>query len=184
MSSAVALLPEEPAGRVSTVSAGAALFEAVLSPDPDIGLDGDGLLLTIPDEPPPGVRVLSTCRTADPASLTQRLSCEVRSPSPSALAFALERLLRSVTARAALANAVLETQAFRLAVPAVYPAQLVESLARDLWDAGFPVSFGPSWTPAPGASVAVGAAGLEGEMEAFLRDHPAWQGASRVPSRS
>lgn len=69
---------------------------------------------------------------------------------------------------------MLETRAVRLAEPSVAPAALVEKLARQLWGAGFTVSFGPSWTPIPGADVSVGTRGLEDAFEAFLRERPAW----------
>jgi hypothetical protein len=69
---------------------------------------------------------------------------------------------------------VLETRAVRLTDPTVTPAALVEVLARQLWDAGFPVSFGPSWIPAPDADISVGTRGLEEAFEAFLLTHTVW----------
>lgn len=99
----------------------------------------------------------------------------MRALDSATLAAALGGLLRSVAVHAALADAVLEARVLHLAKPVAPPAPLVEDLARDLWDAGFPVRFGPSWTPTPGASAAVGIGGLEGEMEALLAGHPAWR---------
>ena len=105
----------------------------------------------------------------------RRISCEIRALRAGDLAAALDEVLRAVVALATLAEAVLEACAVCLAEPATPRAPLVQGLARDLWSAGLPVSFGPSWTPAPGADIAVGARGLEVELEHFLREHPAWQ---------
>lgn len=172
---AVTLLSGEPAGRISTTSAGVAFFEATLSPRP-----GDAAPRPEPGEPPPGARFLFPAWEVEPASSARRFSCEVRALRAAALTAALDGLLRAVTAHAALADAAVEARAVRLAEPAAHPAPLVEVLARDLWDAGFPVTFGPSWTPAPGACAAVGIGGLE-EVEAFLREHPAWRVVGHVP---
>ena len=108
-------------------------------------------------------------------SAIRRVSCEVRAFYAEQLTGALDVLLRCVTTHAALSEAVLETRAVRLADPAVTSATLVEALARQLWDAGLPVSFGPSWKPAPDADVAVGARGFEEAFEAFLLAYPAWK---------
>ncbi|CAA9421736.1 MAG: hypothetical protein AVDCRST_MAG78-1089 [uncultured Rubrobacteraceae bacterium] len=86
--------------------------------------------------------------------------------------------MRSVTAHAALAEAVLETRVVRLANPLATPAPLVEKLARQLSGAGLHASVGPSWTPAPGADASVGTRGLEGFFEAFLGAHSEWRPAS------
>ena len=172
MYSAVALLPEEPAGKIPTVSAGVAHVEAGLS-----CRHGD-TPPTVPQlpEPPPGV-VFVPAWEGDPASATYRFSCEVRALRAAALAAALEGILRAVTAHAALADAVLEARAIRSVEPVVYPAPLVERLARDLWEAGFRVSFGPSWVPNLDGGLAVGSGGSEGEIECYLCDHPVWRAA-------
>ena len=91
------------------------------------------------------------------------------------LALALEGLLRDTAARAALADAVFEARVVRLAEPVAHPAPVVQALARDLWDAGFPVSFGPSWAPAADVGAAVGVGGFEKEIRAFLDGHPGWR---------
>jgi hypothetical protein len=83
--------------------------------------------------------------------------------------------LRSVTAHAALTEAVLETRAVRLADPSETPASLVKELAQRMSDAGLRATLGPSWTPAPDADVSIGTRGLEETFEAFLQAHPAWQ---------
>ncbi len=167
----LALLSEEPAGRISTRNAGAISFEAKLSWRP-----GDGILSgPILDEPTPGTRFYSLVQADDITSTTRQVSCEVRALHAEELTAALDSALRSVTVHAALSEAMLETRAVRLANPTVAPATLVEVLARQLWGAGFPVSFGPSWTPAPDADVSVGTRGLEGAFEAFLLTHSAWR---------
>ncbi len=91
----------------------------------------------------------------------------------SELASTLEAVLRSLTAVAALTEAVLEVGAVRTVAPRVSAAPAVEELARELWAAGFGVRFGPSWTPAPEADVSVGVGG-DACLQDFLRSHPAW----------
>lgn len=169
----VALVPEEPAGKILTTSAGVARVEATLSCRP-----GDAPP-TVPRllEPPPGAAFYPEWE-GDPTSTTCRFYCEVRALRAAALAAALEGILRAVTAYAALADAVLEVRAVRFVEPVVYPAPLVERLARDLWDAGLPVSFGSSWVPVSEGGLAVGGGGSGGEIEGFLRDHPAWRAAA------
>ncbi len=85
----------------------------------------------------------------------------------------LEVVLRTLTAVAALTEAVLEVGAVRTVAPRVSSASALEELARDIWAAGFGVRFGPLWTPAPAADVCVGVGGGAGLHE-FLRSHPAW----------
>ena len=166
----LALLSEEPAGRISTRNAGAVSFEATLFWRPDDGIPAGFVL----DGSMSGAKVYSLVQTDDPASTTRQVSCEIRALHAEKLAAALDAALRSVAARAALDEAVLETRAVRLADPTVTPAALVEVLARQLWDAGFPVSFGPSWIPAPDADISVGTRGLEEAFEAFLLTHTVW----------
>jgi hypothetical protein len=111
----------------------------------------------------------------DTAAATRHVSCEIRALHAGQLTDALDGALRSVTAHATLTEAVLETRAVRLADPTAPSAALVEELARQLWSAEIPVSFGPSWTPTPGADVSVGSRGLEEALDAFLLAHPAWR---------
>jgi hypothetical protein len=171
----LALLSEEPAGRISTSNAGAVTFEAALSWNPDDGIPTEPIL----GKPTPGARFYSLVQTEDPISATRRVSCEIRALRAERLTGALDDVLCSVTAHAALTEAVLETRAVRLAGPTVASAALVEELARQLWDEGFSVSFGPSWTPAPGADVSVGIEGMESAFGAFLRTHPVWRTSPR-----
>jgi hypothetical protein len=166
----LALLPEEPAGRISTGSAGAISFWAALSRRPDEERRGVPVL----GDPPPGARFYSLARTRDAASGNTEISCEIRALHVGQLTGALEAVLRSVAAHAALTEAVLETRAVRLANPSA-PSPLVETLARQLSDAGLRPSFGPSWTPAPGADLSVGTRGLEDVFETVLATHPTWR---------
>ena len=103
---------------------------------------------------------------------TRRLLGEIRAFSRPELGSALEAVLRSVTAAAGLTEAMLEVGAVRAVPPRVASPRAVEMLARDLWNAGFAVRFGPTWAPAPEADVYVGSGGGLGE---FLRSHPSWR---------
>lgn len=124
-------------------------------------------------DPVPGARYYSLARDYDPASATCRISCEIRALHGEQLTYALDAALRSVTAHAALTEAVLEIQAIRLAEPSVTPPKLVKKVARHLSEHGLRPSFGPSWTPAPGAGASVGARGLEEALKEIFRAHPA-----------
>jgi hypothetical protein len=165
------LLSEEPAGRISTRNAGAISFEATLKWQLDDGITAE-LDLDVPSH---GTRFYSLVQVEDAVSAIRRVSCEVRAFYAEQLTGALDVLLRYITTHAALSEAVLETRAVRLADPTVTSATLVEALARQLWDAGLPVSFGPSWKPAPDVDVSVGTRGFEEAFEAFLLARPAWK---------
>ena len=110
--------------------------------------------------------------TGDPQTDTRRLAGETRAFSTLELASALEAALRSVTVVAGLTEAMLEVGVVRIAPPRVASPRAVEELARDLWSAGFPVRFGPSWVPAPEADVYAGSG--DGGLQEFLRSHPSW----------
>jgi hypothetical protein len=167
----LALLSEEPAGRISTRNAGAISFKATLS-----WRSGDevptGLILGVPV---PGASFFSLVETDDVASVTRHIFCEVRALYNEHLINALDAALRSVTTQAAFTDAVLETRAVRLADPSVPSAALVEELACQLWEARLPVSFGPSWTPVFDADISVGVRGLEEAFEAFLGRRLVWR---------
>lgn len=167
----LALLPGEPAGRIPTVSAGAVSISATLHAGTGEPMPSGPVL----GEPcPPGAKLFFLEQSRGPSEVC-RVSCEVRALRPGPLVGAVDAVLRSVADYAALAGAVLEIRLVRLADPAIPPAALVEGLARQLWEAGLRVSFGPSWTPAAGADVSVGTGGSEATFEDFLRDHPAWR---------
>ncbi len=167
----LALLSGEPAGRIPTRSAGAVFFEATLTMRPGDELPSGPIL----GEPTPGARFYYLARTNDPASGVHRISCEIRALHHDPLTAALNTVLRSVTARAALAEAVLETRALRLAGPSVTPDYLVEKLRRQLLQYGLRPTFGPSWAPVAGADVSVGTRGREEELQAFLHSYPGWK---------
>ena len=109
----LALLPEERAGRISTSNAGAISFHATLSWPPGEEMP----VWSIFDEPTPGVRFYSLVQTDNLESATREISCEIRALHPAELTGALDAVLRSVTAHAALSEAVLTTRAVRLAQP-------------------------------------------------------------------
>lgn len=163
---AVALLPDEAAGKIATVSAGAAVFEAVFVPRP-----GDGLCdVQFVHGPSQAVRFVARTVEVDPVSLDVSIRLEIRALRRDHLSKALENLLREAANFAALADAIFEARVHHLADPAVHPAPLVQALALDLRDAGIPVNFGRSWTPVAGAPVAVGVGGMEVEVEAFFEE--------------
>jgi hypothetical protein len=92
---------------------------------------------------------------------------------------AVDSVLRSLVAHAALTEAVLESHTVRLADPTATSSPLVETLARQLSDAGLRTSFGFSWTPAPNADLSVGIRGLEAAFESFVAANPVWRRSSR-----
>ena len=109
--------------------------------------------------------------TDGPEATARRLAGQIRAFTPAELASALEAALRTVTTVAALTDAMLEVGAVRTLPPGVASPRALEKLAIDLWGAGFRVRFGSSWTPTPGADVCVGTGG---DLQEFLRAHPAW----------
>jgi hypothetical protein len=165
------LLSAERAGRISTRNAGAISFEATFKWRPEDGTTS-GLIL---HGPAPGARFYFLARAEDPVAAKIRITCEVRAFYTEQLIATLDDLLRYVTTHAALSDAVLEIRTVRLADPTVTSVKLVEALAWQLWDAGFPVSFGRSWSPAPEADVSVGSGGLEEACEAFFLTHADWK---------
>jgi hypothetical protein len=166
----LALLPEEPAGRISTRNAGAISFRATLSWHPGEGIPAESTL----GEPPSGARFYSLVQNDHLESATREISCEIRALYPEELTGTLDAVLRSVTAHAALVEAVLETRTVRLADPSEVHPRLAEALARQLSDFGLCVSSGPSWVPAPAADISVGTRGFGEVLERFLRSHPDW----------
>jgi hypothetical protein len=164
------LLPEEPAGRISTRNAGAISFRATLKRRPGDGIHSGPLL----GDPSPGARFYSLVRTDDPVLATSQISCEIRALHNAHLTAALDAALRAVTAHAALTEAMLEMCIFRLASPSETPASLVQELAQRISGAGLRVTFGPSWTPTPDADASIGTRGLEDTFETFLQAPPKW----------
>ena len=100
---------------------------------------------------------------------TERLiTGELRALHEPSLTQALDHFLRTVTAKAALTDAVLEVRTFRTVDPKPSDAALVCGVARRLWDAGFRVTFGPSWGPVTGADLALGTGGSDSALEGFV----------------
>ena len=122
-----------------------------------------------------GARFYSLVQTDYLESAIREISCEIRALYSEELTNALDTVLRSVTAHAALSEAVLETRAVRLADPSEAHPALAETLARQLSDFGLHASSGPSWVPAPGADVSVGTQGSKEVLERFLRSHSGWR---------
>ena len=130
---------------------------------------------TIPECPGAGTARISVAETRDPGSTGRRIVGEIRALTQQELGSALDAVLRRVTTVAALTEAVLEVEAVRWATPKAASARALQALARDLWEAGFSVRFGPSWTPAPGADVCVGVSGANRDLRDFLSAHPSWR---------
>lgn len=130
-------------------------------------------------DPPSGARFYSLARASDAGSGNKEISCEIRALYVEQLTGALDTVLRSVAAHAALTEAVLETRAVRVADPSEAPSPLVETLAQQLSDAGMHPSFGSSWTPVSGADLSVGTRGLEDAFETFMNANPVWRRLSR-----
>ena len=166
----LALLPEETAGRISTRNAGAIFFRARLSWHPGEGIPAGSTL----GEPTSGARFYSHVQNDYLESATREISCEIRALCPEELTGALDAVLRSVTAHAALSEAVLETRTVRLANPSEADPRLAEALAWQLSDFGLCVGSGPSWVPAPDADISVGTRGFGEVLERFLRSHHDW----------
>ena len=122
---------------------------------------------------PRGAALCSITQTEGPEAATRCLAGEIRAMHSSELASTLEVVMRALTAIAALTEAVLEVGAVRTVAPRVSAAPALEELARDIWEGGFGVRFGPSWSPAPAADVCVGVGG-DGGLQDFLRSHPTW----------
>ena len=106
---------------------------------------------------------------------------ELRALCEGDLGAALDLLLRAITSKAALTDAVLETRAVRLASPRAAQASLVCEMARELWEAGHRVTFGPSWEAVPDVDLALGAGGSNGDLESVFREKNSWKLTPRQP---
>ncbi len=167
---ALVLPTGELAGTVATRTAGLAEFGATL-------------LWERGEDAPPiptlpaffGGRVrCSVVESEGPGEAQREILGELRGLTQRDLGLALEIVLRSLTVAAAVSEALMETRVIRVLPPRVTPSRTAQALAMDLWEAGFAVRFGPSWTPAPDGTVAVGSRGAEAEMARFLARHPSW----------
>lgn len=171
----VALLDEEPAGKIITRSAGTVELCASLWWRRPEDVPSENLW---PEVSGP-VRTVFAVEEKLPDT-GRSLRVELRALDDGVLGDALNAALRSVTATAALTDAVLETAVVRLAPAHCAAAGLVERMARDLWRAGYRVRFGASWTPVSGAALALGAGDRRAELESFLLERGLWEVASRL----
>ena len=117
----------------------------------------------------------SILETDDPETGRRGILGEILALSERDLGSALEDVLRALTTSAALSDAVLESRATRVTSPASAPATTLRALALDLRDAGFQVTFAPSWTPVPEGAVGLGILGAEQELQSFLEAHMSWR---------
>lgn len=159
-------LTGEPAGTVATRAAGLADFRAVLEWDEAPGFPPS--CLPAPDVPfrHDLVEAPSPCGT--------RLEVRGSIRAMAGLGGAIKEVMRRVAGAAAVSGAVLEMRVLREAPPRLFPPDLVQALATDLWRAGFPVRLAPCWEPVGQAGLALGARGDEEGLRAFLREHPEW----------
>ena len=118
----------------------------------------------------------SLAESEGPEAATRYLSGELKALSQADLGAALEAVLREVTTFATLTEATLEVRAVRSLPPRVASPRALEGLARDLWEAGFPVRFARSWTPAPVAEAYLGL-GVREDLFEFFRWHRSWSPA-------
>jgi hypothetical protein len=161
---------DEPAGTVATRTAGMAELGATFLWDRAEDTPLGPTLPTLLDN----VRC-SVVESDAPGEARRELLGEILALTEHDLGLALDTVLRSLTSAAALSGAVLETRVVRVVRPRAAPSRAVQALALNLWNAGFAVRFGPSWTPAPGLGVAVGFRGAEVELRHFLGAHPSWE---------
>lgn len=163
------LVTADSAGTLVTRTAGLVDFRATL--------DWDGAT----SSPPPCLPVPEPFfrhdleQNLDPTGATLRISGTIRSMSDRGLGAALGLVMRSVGNAAALSGAVLEMRFFREHEPLSAPPGPLQALALDLWRAGFPVRFAPSWTPAGVGPLCLGGHGQEGALREFLRTSPLWE---------
>ncbi len=166
----------DPAGTVATHTAGLLEFSATLSWNTLEDLPQAPTLPALPQR-------CSVFETDDPETGRREVLGEILALSERDLGSALENVLRSLTISAALSDAVLETRASRVTPPASAPATTLQALALDLWDAGFGVSFAPSWTPVPEGAVGLGILGAEQELQSFIEARPSWRAPARLERR-
>lgn len=168
------LLPDEPAGMISTSAAGVVDLHATLTwRSPDHMPSGRVLdILSVSDGE---TFRYALSESADSSQAARCISGEIRALTARELGFALDAALRAISDLSALSEAVLEVSAIRRSWPVATPTRTLEGLARDLLEAGFPVRFGPSWTPAREVDVSLGVRGARRELAEFLQRHPSWR---------
>jgi hypothetical protein len=160
----------DPAGTVATCTAGLLEFSATLSWNKVEDMPQAPTLATMPE-----TARCSFVETDDPETGRCGILGEILALSQRDLGSALQNVLRSLTASAALSDAVLETRVARVTPPASAPATTLQALALDLRDAGFEVRFAPSWTPVPQGAIGLGILGAEQELQNFIEAHHSWR---------
>ena len=160
----------DPAGTIATRSAGLIEFSAILL---------WGSAEDMPEVPtlrnlPTGARC-SVVETDDAGKNRREILGEILALSEADLGSALETILRILTTAAALSDAVLETRAARVAPARPCPPAALQTLALDVREAGFPVSFAPTWTPLEEGEIGLGIGGAEQDLRSFLDNHHAYR---------
>lgn len=157
-----------PSGTIATVAAGLVEFSATLSFKRAEDVPSSPTLPALPET----VR----CSAVEKDGPERReITGEILGLHERDLGSALETVLRSLTISAALSDALLETSAARVTPPSSPSAATLQALALDLWNAGFHVRFGPSWTPVPEGAIGLGVSGAEVELGRFLQAHSFWE---------
>ncbi|CAN5698529.1 hypothetical protein BH24ACT22_BH24ACT22_10150 [soil metagenome] len=136
----------------------------------------DSLLPSFPENVRP--RIIDSLGTDETSRL---VTGELLALSEQDLTATLDLLLRTLTSEATLTDAVLETSAVRITSPHAAQSSLVCEMARELWDAGFRVTFGPSWEPVTDADLALGVAGDNDALKGFVRNCESWDTTPRHP---
>jgi hypothetical protein len=161
------LVTGDPAGTLATRTAGLIRFHATLGWDGPPAAGPSCL-------PPPEPFFRHDLKTIlDPTGV--RVSGAILSLTDRGLGAALELVMRSVSNAAAVSGAALQMRSFRERRPRPAPPGPLQALALDLWRAGFPVRFSPSWTPAEPRTLSLGALGNEERLLDFLRESPLWE---------
>ena len=122
----------------------------------------------------PGPARCSFTEAHDLEAATRRLAGEIRALTQADLGAAFGEVLRELTRVAALTEATLEVGAVRSVPPRVASPRALESLARDLREAGLCVRFEASWTPAAQRADAYLGVGGRNGLHDFLRSNPSW----------
>ncbi|CAN5883185.1 hypothetical protein BH23ACT11_BH23ACT11_05980 [soil metagenome] len=166
----VALVPEEPAGKVITRSAGAVEVWASLGWPSVADVPEYSMLPSFPET----VKPLLT--ESGESKATERIVAgELLAFSDQDLSAGVDLLLRTLTTTAAVTDAVLEVRVFRAAAPRVSDGDLVCGLARKLWKDGRYVTFGVSWHPVRESQVALGVGGSSVDLEGFIGVEELWE---------
>ncbi|MGF1471917.1 MAG: hypothetical protein ACFB50_09285 [Rubrobacteraceae bacterium] len=166
----------EPAGKIITSGPGSVEVWASLVWRSREEVPRHGLLPPIPAKA--GSLLVESLGGEPPSRL---VTGELRAYSDRCLAETLDLVLRTLVSKAALTEAQLETRVVRLTGPHAPQAQLVQTMARELWGAGIRVTFGPSSEPVSDADLSVGAGGAGDVLENVICESGTWELASRRP---